>query len=584
MSSDLKQEAAIRIFVVLILFCLTTTAAAQEVQQPEETTALIARTSVTASSFMVVAAHPLAAEVGRKILADGGSAMDAAVAVQMMLNLVEPQSSGIGGGAFALYWNATTQQLSSWDGRETAPLAATPDYWLDDNGDAVGWFDAVVGGRSVGVPGTLKLLEDMHARFGRKNWASLLQPTIDMAESGFAVSPRMAASIAGSQKYSIDKFAPMRGYLFDAHGLPLQPGHILQNQPFADVLRRIAHEGSRPFYHGYIAQDIIRATRTDTNTGMLKMLDFATYQVKQRPPVCVNYRGFDICGMGPPSSGGLTVGQILKLLEPQDMSGGPSSQAYHLFAEASKLAFADRGLYMADADFVKMPTKGLLDAAYLKARASLINPARAMEKAAPGTPPWDETKLFAPDIQPDLPGTSHFVIADHFGNMISMTTTIETGFGSRLMVHGFILNNELTDFSRTPTRNGRPIANRLQGGKRPRSSMAPTIVLKDGKPVLLTGSPGGSRIIAYVAQSIIAILDWQLDPQIAVDLGHVVNRNGTTDLEEGSGAANLAPEMTALGHEVKIRNLNSGLHVILIKDGVLIGAADKRREGLALGD
>lgn len=572
----------LRIIFVFIFLALPATA--QEAQQPEETTALAVRTSVTANRYMVATANPLAAGVGRKVLADGGSAMDAAVAIQMMLNLVEPQSSGIGGGAFALYWDAKNHSLSSWDGRETAPLAATPDYWLDDDGKPVGWFAAVVGGRSVGVPGTLKLLEEMHREFGRKDWASLLQPTIDLAGAGFAVSPRMAASIAGSQKFGIDKFAPMRGYLFDPDGQPLRAGQILKNQPFADVLRRIAREGSRAFYRGEIAQDIIHTTRTDTNTGILTMLDFATYRVKQRPPVCVSYRGYDVCGMGPPSSGGLTVAQILKLLEPFDLGTGASAHAYHLFTEASKLAFADRGQYMADSDFVDMPTKGLLNAAYLKSRAKLIDPGRAMKRARAGQPPWDETRLYAPDLQADLPGTSHFVVVDSDGNMISMTTTIETGFGSRLMSHGFILNNELTDFSRAPARGGNPIANRVEGGKRPRSSMAPTIVFKDGQPILLTGSPGGSRIISYVAQSIVAILDWRMDPQAAIDLGHVVNRNGATDLEEGSDAAPLAAALQSLGHETKIRNLNSGLHVILIKDGVLIGAADKRREGVVLGE
>lgn len=569
---------------MLLLLLAAHAALSQEARQPEETTSLSARSSVTAQNYMVVAAHPLATKAGKSVLANGGTAIDAAVTVQMILNLVEPQSSGIGGGAFALYWDAVSQSLTSWDGRETAPMAATPDYWLNSGGEPKGWSDAISGGRSVGVPGTLLLLEDMHKEFGRLNWATLLQPAISLAETGFPISPRMAASIAGSQKYGIDRFAPMRNYLFDETGSPLKAGRILKNQPFANILRRLAGEGSSPFYHGDIADDIIKTTRTEQNTGILTNQDFTDYRVIKRQPICTNYRGFDICGMGPPSSGGLTVGQILKLLEPFDISGGPNAANYHLFAEASKLAFADRNLYMADPEFVDMPTKGLINQAYLKSRSRLINPELASGKAVAGNPPWDETRLYAPDESIDRPGTSHFSIADQYGNMISMTTTIETGFGSRLMTHGFILNNELTDFSRAPSRNGNPIANRVEGGKRPRSSMAPTIVLKDGKPLLLTGSPGGSRIISYVAQSLIAILDWGMDPQQAVDLGHVVNRNGATDLEEDSDAASYAASLQSLGHETKIRNLNSGLHVILIDDGKLIGAADKRREGLVLGD
>ncbi len=533
---------------------------------------------------MVVAAHPAATEAGRAVLAQGGTAADAAVAIQIMLNLVEPQSSGIGGGAFALYWDAEKQALSSWDGRETAPLAAGEDYWLGSDGESVKWFDAVVGGRSVGVPGTLLLLETLHRKFGTQPWADLLAPTIDLAEKGFPVTPRLAHSIARARESGLDRFDATRRYFFDETGAPLAEGSRLSNPEFAATLRLLAREGSAPFYHGQLARDIIKATRTDRNTGILTVEDFIAYRVIERDPVCISYREHDICGMGPPSSGGLTVGQILKLLEPFELAKlGPSVEAFHLIAEASKLAFADRGLYMADSDFVDMP-QGLLNETYLAERGQMIDPEKAMPKAEAGLPPWEETRLYAPDVAEERPGTSHFVVVDRMGNMISMTTTIETGFGSRLMAGGFLLNNELTDFSRVPRHDGKPVANRVEGGKRPRSSMAPTIVLKDGRPVLLTGSPGGSRIIGYVAQSLIAMLDWQLDPQMAVDLGHVVNRNGATDLEEGSDALALAPELIELGHEIKIRNMNSGLHVISIKDGRLTGAADKRREGLALGD
>ncbi len=567
----------------LSLALLGSTALAQEAVQPEETTAVAQNSSVTATSYMVSAANPIAAQVGRDILAAGGSAADAAVAVQIMLNLVEPQSSGIGGGAFLLYWDASENKLLTLDGREKAPLAATPEYWFGPDGEPVGWWDAVVGGRSVGVPGTLKLLEDMHRDHGITPWADLFTATIDLAEEGFEISPRLADAIAGAQDRKLDIFEPTKSYFFDEAGTPKTAGTLLKNPEFAKTLRDIAANGSEPFYHGEIGAALIEATQTDVNPGILTSEDLAAYTVVDRSPVCQEYRGLDVCGMGPPTSGGLTVGQILGMLENFDLGDAPSAEAWHLYAEAAKLAYADRGLYMADSDFVDMP-KGLLNDGYLKQRAGLIDPTTAMEKAEPGTPPWDEAHLWSPDTQLERPGTSHFVIVDAMGDMVSMTTTIETGFGSRVMTGGFLLNNELTDFSRAPEADGKPIANRVEGGKRPRSSMAPTIVMSDGEPMLLIGSPGGSRIINYVAKSLVAIIDWNMDPQDAIDLGHVVNRNGATDLEEGTDALAYQATLEAKGHEVSVRNLNSGLHAILIKDGQLIGAADPRREGVALGD
>lgn len=558
---------------------------AQEAQQPEETLAVAQNASVTAQTYMVAAANPIAAEAGRAVLAAGGSAADAAVAVQIMLNLVEPQSSGIGGGAFALYWDASEGALTTLDGREQAPLGADGTYWFGPDGKPVGFWDAVIGGRSVGVPGTLKLLEEMHAAHGRTPWADLFEPTIDLAEAGFEISPRMAGAIAGAVDRELGRFPATRAYFFNADGSPREAGTLLANPDFARTLRLIAAEGADPFYTGAIAGDIVAAVRTETNAGILTMEDMASYEVKTRDPICVPYRSYEICGMGPPTSGGLTVGQIMMLLEGFDLPAmGPGVKAAHLFAEAGKLAYADRGLYMADADFVDMPTEGLVDPMYMAMRADLIDPEIASITAEPGTPPWKEGNLWSPDTQLERPGTSHFVIVDRYGDMVSMTTTIETGFGSRVMTGGFLLNNELTDFSRAPEANGNPIANRVEGGKRPRSSMAPTIVLQDGSPVLLTGSPGGSRIINYVAQSIINVLDFGMDPQAAVDAGHVVNRNGATDLEEGTEAARLADPLRAMGHEVKIANLNSGLHMIQITEDGLIGAADPRREGVALGD
>ena len=560
-------------------------AAAQEAAAPERTVSVAAEKAAEAERFMVAAAHPLAAMAGYDVLAEGGTAADAAVAVQVMLNLVEPQSSGLGGGAFALHWDAEARRLTSYDGRERAPLSADETYWLGPDGAPVGWWEAVVGGRSVGVPGTPKLLETLHEEHGRLDWAALIAPSIRLAEEGFAISPRLAGLIESAAERDLRRFPQTRAYFFHEDGAPKRAGEILRNPAFAETLRRYAEQGAAPFYEGEIAEAIVAAVRTETNPGQLTMEDFAAYRVVERAPVCVDYRGDQVCGMGPPSSGGLTVGQILGILSGYALPAlGPTPEAYHLFIEASKLAYADRALYMADSDFVDMP-EGLLDPDYLAARAALIDPGRAMEAAEAGEPPWDDARLLAPDLQPERPGTSHFSIVDAEGNMISMTSSIETGFGSRVMTRGFLLNNELTDFSRAPERDGRPVANRVEGGKRPRSSMAPTIVLRDGAPALLAGSPGGSRIIPYVARSLIAVLDWGMTPAEAAALGHVTNRNGPTDLEAGTEAEALAEPLGALGHETRTGDLNSGLHLIAIRrDGTLVGGADPRREGLPLGE
>eukprot|EP00873_Tetraselmis_striata_P030157 jgi/Tetstr1/450421/TSEL_037457.t1 len=534
-----------------------------------------------AEDFMIASAHPLATQAGYDVLAAGGSAADAAVAVQTMLGLVEPQSSGLGGGAFLLYWDAATGELTTYDAREKAPLAADGDYWLDESGEPMGFMDAVIGGRSAGVPGTPMLLETLHTDHGTMDWAELLQPAIDTAENGFTVTQRMADSVAGAT--GLDTFVETSEYFFPG-GEPIAEGSTLTNQAYADTLRLYAEEGAAPFYTGEIAEDIVAALNTNINPGILTMEDFAAYEVVQRDPVCMDYRGYEVCGMGPPSSGALTVGQILGVLEPFDIAAMEDGVAFrHLFAEASKLAFADRGLYLGDSDFVDIP-EGYLDDAYLAERSALIDPDASMGTASPGVPPgWDEA-LLASDIERPRAGTSHFVIVDAEGNAISATTTIESGFGSRVMTRGYLLNNELTDFSFAPEADGAPIANRVEPGKRPRSSMAPTIVFENDAPVLLTGSPGGAAIIHYTALSLISLLDWGMDPQDAIDLPHVTNFNGRTNIEEGEGSAELAAGLEALGHEVNVTNLNSGLHVIKLTDEGLIGAADKRREGVVMGD
>ncbi|MCG7624366.1 gamma-glutamyltransferase [Epibacterium sp. Ofav1-8] len=538
---------------------------------------------VLADDWMVAAANPLAVEAGARVLRDGGTAADAMVAVQTVLGLVEPQSSGLGGGAFLVYYDAKTGALSTLDGRETAPLAATPTLFQDQNGAPLKFFDAVVGGRSVGTPGTPALMETAHRKWGESNWGGLFTDAIRLAEMGFAVSPRMAESIANDAE-RLSRFPETAAY-FLPEGAPLEAGQVITNQPYADVLRRIAMEGTDAFYTGPVAADIVRTVQSAAgDPGVLSELDLALYQVKERPAVCASYRAYEACGMGPPSSGALTVGQILGMLEPYDLAalGADNPVSWRLIGDASRLAFADRGRYMADSDFVPMPTKGLVDAEYLAKRAKLLQGDTALDSVAPGTPTFDHALIWADDESIEFPSTSHISIVDQYGNVLSMTTTIENGFGSRLMTNGFLLNNELTDFSFRSHSDGVPIANRLEPGKRPRSSMAPTIVMQDGKPVLAIGSPGGSRIIGYVATAIVGWADWGLNVQEALSLPHAVNRFGTYDLEAGTEAETLEAALTDMGFEVNIRDLNSGLHAIEIGES-LKGGADPRREGIALG-
>lgn len=541
---------------------------------------------VTAEKFMVAAANGHATAAGVEILEAGGSAVDAAVAVQAVLGLVEPQSSGIGGGAFMLHYDAAKDQILTYDGRETAPAAAAPALFLDADGAPMKFWDAVVGGRSVGAPGVLRMLETAHKRHGKLPWARLFEPAIRLAEQGFAVSPRLHALIA-RDKY-LKRYPATAGYFHDAGGAPLPVGHILKNPAYAATLRAIAKGGADAFYTGAIAADIVAAVKgAKDNPGLLTTDDLAGYEAKIRPPVCIVYRSrWRVCGMGPPSSGGLTVAMILGLLEGTDMPAlTPGSvEAEHYFIEAARLAYADRALYMADADFVRVPVQGLLDRGYLTERGRLIDDGKSMGKAAAGTPPEKRTELRGPDDALELPSTSHFSIVDAEGNAVSTTTSVENAFGSRVMVRGFLLNNQLTDFSFRPEADGKPVANRVEAGKRPRSSMAPTIVTGvDGGLRLVVGSPGGSRIINYSARAVMGVLDWGMDPQAASARPHVISRNGTVDLEEGTAAEALKDALESRGHRVRIRALNSGLHAILVGPDGLTGGADPRREGIAAG-
>ena len=547
------------------------------------------RVATRADDFMVAAAHPLAVEAGLAMLREGGNAIDAMVAVQFVLGLVEPQSSGVGGGAFLVYFDAEAGELTTFDGRETAPSQATPKLFLDEAGDPLEFYDAVVGGRSVGTPGTVKLMAETHARYGALDWDKVLQPAIDLAKDGFAVTPRLAGLIAEDRE-RLSRFDAARAYFFHEDGSPLEAGDRLTNPAYGKTLEAIAAGGADAFYQGEIAQAIVDMVRNAPgNPSLLSAADLANYRIVEREPVCVTYRAHEVCGMGPPSSGALTIGQILGMLAPYDLAGlGPmSAESWRLIGDASRLAFADRGRYMADSDFVAMPTRGLLDESYLADRARLLEGEGKLadDMVMPGSPPWDHAELRGDDSAIEFPSTSHVSILDEAGNAVSLTTTIENGFGSRLMVGGFLLNNELTDFSfETHDAKGYPIANAVAPGKRPRSSMAPTIVMREGRPDIVVGSPGGSRIIGYVAQALIAMLDWDMDPQQAVAMPHLVNRFGTFDVEAGTVATDLAAPLTALGYEVKETDLNSGLHVIRRTDEGLLGGADPRREGVALGD
>jgi gamma-glutamyltranspeptidase/glutathione hydrolase len=532
---------------------------------------------------MVAAANPLAAQAGREILGAGGSAVDAAVAVQLVLNLVEPQSSGIGGGAFLVFWDGST--VTTLDGREKAPAAARPERFLGPDGKPMKFYDAVVGGRSVGVPGTVRLLEKAHKNWGKLPWKDVIQPAIRLAENGFAISPRLNGLLTQEKYLQNDPVA--RAYFYEPDGTPKQVGTILKNPAFAETLRAIAEKGADAFYTGEIAQDIVATvTGHATNPGDMTLDDLKAYTVEERAPVCGQYRTYRICGMGPPSSGQVAVQQILSTLETLDMATlKPGPEVAHWMAEAGRLAFADRALYIGDPAFVNVPVKGLTDPGYLKSRATLVDPNKSMVKAKPGDPPFQKTFRWGPSDGIEF-GTSHMSIVDRNGNAVSMTTTIEDGFGARLMTKsGFLLNNELTDFSFAPVDDGKPVANRVEGGKRPRSSMAPTIVLDaDNKLYAVVGSPGGSLIINYVAKTLVGLLDWKLDPQVAVDLPNFGSRNGPTELEAGTEAEGWKAALEAKGHEVKLIDQNSGIHAIVVTPAGLVGGADSRREGVAIGN
>src|SRR5450759_3769576 len=552
---------------------------------PEPASGFNPKHAIGATRFILAAAHPLAVEVGYDILQRGGAAIDAAVAMQMVLNLVEPQSSGRGGGAFILHYSAAEAKLAAFDGRETAPAAARADRFIGADGRPLKFLDAVVGGKSVGTPGVLRALEIAHTKYGKLPWAELFEPAIRLASEGFPLSPRLHSLLDWVRLPARDP--AMRRMYYRDDDTPKPVGTLLKNPALADTLRKIAAQGARAFYEGEIARDIARKVRNAPNPGDLTEDDLAHYRAKQREPVCGPYRQWKVCGMPPPSSGGVAVLQVLGMLQrlaPDSLPSDPV-RAAHLIAEAERLAYADRERYLADADFVPVPLAGLMASEYLGARAALVRPDRSLGRALPGTPPGAPLAQLADDASPELASTSHLSIVDAEGNAVAMTTSIEFAFGSQQMVRGFLLNNQLTDFSFVAEQEGKPVANRIEPGKRPRSAMAPTMVFdRDGKLVLALGSAGGSAIINHVVKTLVAALDRNMDIQQAIDLPNFGSRNGPTELERGTAAANWAEPLRALGHEVRLIEMTSGVHGIQRTRAGWSGGADPRREGMAKGD
>ncbi len=565
-------------------------------RSPEAATGYQEKAGWAARNYMVAAANPLAVEAGYEMLKQGGTAIDAGIATQLVLTLVEPQSSGIGGGAFLMYYDG--KKVQAFDGRETAPSKADEHLFQHPDGSPLSRTEGIVGGRSTGAPGVLRMLALAHKQHGKLPWKTLFGPAIRLSENGFKVSPRLYQLLAGDAYIRKDPTA--RAYFYGPDGKPWPVGHVLKNPALARTLREVAEGGADVFYTGRIARDIEAKVRSHpTNPGLLTAADIAAYQPKLREPVCNDYRAYTVCGMPPPSSGGIAVAQMLGMFETRDMkslaptNGIPSADAVHLFSEVGRLAYADRDRYAADTDFVPLPGRGipaLLDKNYLGKRASLIGP-RSMGKAEAGNPPGVETAWnWGLDNSIEAHSTSHIVAVDQYGAGLSMTTSVEDAFGSRQMVDGFILNNQLTDFSFDSRDASGPIANRVEPGKRPRSAMSPTIVFdkKTGRFVEAIGSPGGPLIINYVAKVLVGTLDWGLNVQEAIALPNFGSRNGPTELEAGRFPAAEIEQLKARGHTVRVFDQNSGLHGIERMDihGVPLwfGGADPRREGVAKGD
>ena len=581
-----------RLFLVAALFAWQTlsatgTLAQRQLFEPEATTTRTEGSLARAKTFMVTTSSRPASEAGRDMLRAGGSAVDAAIAAQLVLGLVEPQSSGLGGGAFLLHWDKAAKSLVAYDGRETAPATAKPDRFLKDR-RPMPFETAVRSGLSIGTPGLVRLLKAAHDKHGKLPWARLFEPAIRLAEGGFTVTPRLHLLLRLTGIDAFDETA--RAYFFDNGGSPLAAGTIVKNAAYASTLRAIAERGPDGFYAGDVAEAVLRAVARAPNVaGDLTVADLAGYAVIERQAVCAPYRVYRVCGMGPPSSGGTAIAQILHLIEPFDLGrvtdGRLPAHGVHLILEAQKLAYADRGRYLADPAFVPVPS-GLIDPAYLAERRKLIDPAKAMPPPPPGLPPGVAKRAFGTDATLETTGTSHVSVIDADGNAVAMTTTIEGLFGSGVMAAGFLLNNELTDFSFLPIdAEGQAIANRVEGGKRPRSTMSPTIVFDDkGDVFAVLGSPGGGRIILFVTKALVALMDWKLDAYQASSLMNFGSMGEGADIETDWQSIMTGLRLRGYGHAVHADLMNSGLNILAVRGGTLEGASDPRREGAALGD
>jgi gamma-glutamyltranspeptidase/glutathione hydrolase len=549
--------------------------------QPEPDSGFINKNIAKSDSYMVVAANELATKAGVEIIKKGGTAIDAAIAVQMVLNVVEPQSSGIGGGGFLLFYDSSTKEVYSFDGRETAPKYIDYQLFVKNDGDLVSFYDAVQGGKSVGVPGLLAMLKMAHEKYGKLRWNVLFDEAIRIAENGFPMSLRLH-KVASSVSY-MNNFENASSMFLKENGDVKEIGTILYNNKLADIFKIISHDGGESFYDGGIAEDIVRAvSESKINPGYLKLDDLKDYTPVERAPVCINYKKYKVCGMAPPSSGAITIGQALGMLSFFDIRKG-GAESLHIIMEAVKLAFADRNRFIADSDFVKVPIEKMLDKSYLKKRSELINANKSTGIYKAGD---INSKYSEYSVANEAPSTTHISIVDKQGNAVSLTSSIEHAFGSVLMTNGFLLNNQLTDFSFRSKLNGHKVANRIEGGKRPRSSMSPTIILDENNELFMViGSPGGSSIIPYVLNVIVAVIDWGMDIQEAINIPHFINKNSsTTYVELGRFSNDTKQILLKIGHKVKERDLNSGLHGIVIKNGIIYGGADPRREGVAIGE
>jgi gamma-glutamyltranspeptidase/glutathione hydrolase len=557
---------------------LSTMAASGSARQPARPVKIVR----PAAAGMVSAADPRAAAAGVEILNAGGSATDAAIATMLALNVVEPQSSGMGGGTFFVRHDAATGKINTIDGREAAPMAADGKWFYDASGKPLSHFAAVPGGRSVGVPGQLRVMAMAHQQSGKLPWARLFQPAIRLARDGFKASPRLVNAVT---QYGGHMDTGARAIFMDGTGKAWPVGTVIKNPKQAELFERVARLGPDAFYSGGTAQRLVTAVDTaQRNPSKMKISDVAAYRARARAPLCGTYRAYRICGMGPPSSGGFTVLMILKQLERFDMAklGKDSPVAWHVFAESSRLAYADRDMYVGDPDFVTVPLAGLLDPKYVASRSALISPDKSIADVEAGNPPGAPPRKRVPPSE--TPGTTDLAVTDRNGNVVEVTTTIEGPWGSGLSVDGIMLNNELTDFDIVPDKDGYLVANRVEGGKRPRSSMAPTIVYgPDGTVRLAIGAAGGSTIIAQVAKAIIGVVDWKMSAQDAIGMGLIYAPGPTAVAESGTQAETMAPRLRALGEKIMVGPLGLKANAIERVGGKWVGAADPRSEGVAMG-